>query len=446
MKPRKVVFVTAGTRGDVLPFFFAAQVFKARGWNTVVNASADHEVLAEKLDICFSPNPLPAQNSTIRDTLPNGQGFEVMEFLKRVVWAPEASWYSLRINHLLDICKDADLIVCQAWLLLGIASTISQYYNLPLVAVQIYPVMPTRCVPCCLTPSQVSRLSFKLKNIFPHMSGLLNYFSYHYYYIRHQWRFESAMLNNFRSKLSMTRTTEHVMYYANPNVSTVIGAWSPIIFNPTDWKYGAVTGFWHSCFSIDEPLSPEVETFFGHGEPPICIGWGSFSKTLSTEFLFNLIVYSTYLSSSRALVLCGWSDIDTANLLQAFPPDMVAHARQNICVCKYAPHSKIFPRCEMIIHHGGAGTTGDALRYGKIQLITPVLREQFLWQMACVDLGISVSLPGLINITPKQLSDGILRMRESPECRLRARMLRETQDRQDMALQTFGELCEGLLS
>ena len=37
----------------------------------------------------------------------------------------------------------------------------------------------------------------------------------------------------------------------------------------------------------------------------------------------------------------------------------------------YVPYSKIFPHAATIVHQGGSGTTGQALRSGRPQLIVP---------------------------------------------------------------------------
>ena len=42
---------------------------------------------------------------------------------------------------------------------------------------------------------------------------------------------------------------------------------------------------------------------------------------------------------------------------------------ENIVVRSYLPHSQVFPRCTVLIHHGGIGTTGQALIAGRPQLV-----------------------------------------------------------------------------
>ena len=48
-----------------------------------------------------------------------------------------------------------------------------------------------------------------------------------------------------------------------------------------------------------------------------------------------------------------------------------------VFVGDYAPFSEIFPRARIVIHHGGIGTTGQALRAGKAQLVVPLFADQF---------------------------------------------------------------------
>ncbi|MBY0521547.1 MAG: hypothetical protein K2P79_14095, partial [Sphingomonas sp.] len=45
--------------------------------------------------------------------------------------------------------------------------------------------------------------------------------------------------------------------------------------------------------------------------------------------------------------------------------------------CAYARHSVLFPQAAAIVHHGGVGTTGQAMRAGKPQLVVPHMGDQF---------------------------------------------------------------------
>jgi UDP:flavonoid glycosyltransferase YjiC (YdhE family) len=66
-----------------------------------------------------------------------------------------------------------------------------------------------------------------------------------------------------------------------------------------------------------------------------------------------------------------------------------ALATCDVFVAGYAPHSLVFPRAAAVIHHGGIGTVGQALRAGKPQVICPVLGDQFDNAERLVRLGVA---------------------------------------------------------
>ncbi|MET0793626.1 MAG: nucleotide disphospho-sugar-binding domain-containing protein, partial [Polyangiaceae bacterium] len=51
-------------------------------------------------------------------------------------------------------------------------------------------------------------------------------------------------------------------------------------------------------------------------------------------------------------------------------------------------HARLFPRVDLVVHHGGAGTTATALRAGVPQLIVPHILDQFFHARRIADLGI----------------------------------------------------------
>jgi UDP:flavonoid glycosyltransferase YjiC (YdhE family) len=68
----------------------------------------------------------------------------------------------------------------------------------------------------------------------------------------------------------------------------------------------------------------------------------------------------------RAVLLIGR---DPANRPREWlPPD--------IMLAESAPHEELFPRAAAIVHQGGVGTTGQALRSGRPTLIVPHAHDQ----------------------------------------------------------------------
>jgi MGT family glycosyltransferase len=65
---------------------------------------------------------------------------------------------------------------------------------------------------------------------------------------------------------------------------------------------------------------------------------------------------------------------------------------EGVIVVDYAPHSEIFPRAAVVVHHGGVGTTGQALRSGRPMLVVPYAHDQPDNAMRLVRLGVARTL------------------------------------------------------
>ena len=59
----------------------------------------------------------------------------------------------------------------------------------------------------------------------------------------------------------------------------------------------------------------------------------------------------------------------------------------------YAPFSQLLPRCAALVHHGGIGTTAQALAAGVPQLVMPLAHDQFDTAMRVRRLGVGSSIP-----------------------------------------------------
>ena len=67
--------------------------------------------------------------------------------------------------------------------------------------------------------------------------------------------------------------------------------------------------------------------------------------------------------------------------------------RNSLAVIGYASHALLFPRAAAVIHHGGIGTTAQALRAGAPQLVCPVLGDQFDNADRLRRLGVATVVP-----------------------------------------------------
>jgi UDP:flavonoid glycosyltransferase YjiC (YdhE family) len=64
-------------------------------------------------------------------------------------------------------------------------------------------------------------------------------------------------------------------------------------------------------------------------------------------------------------------------LLTRFGEQLPSSLPANVIHADYAPFSELLPRVAALVHHGGIGTTSQALAAGVPQLIAPMSHDQF---------------------------------------------------------------------
>lgn len=153
-------------------------------------------------------------------------------------------------------------------------------------------------------------------------------------------------------------------------------AYSPeIVPAPREWRDARVlvSGYWF----LEEPdwrPEPELSAFLEAGPPPVYVGFGSM-PVVDKQRLTQSVLDALEQLGHRAILASGWGGLGKGQL-----PTHV-HALDQ------APHSWLFPRMATIVHHGGAGTTGAALRAGRPSVVYPFLGDQPFWARRIADLG-----------------------------------------------------------
>jgi UDP:flavonoid glycosyltransferase YjiC (YdhE family) len=70
---------------------------------------------------------------------------------------------------------------------------------------------------------------------------------------------------------------------------------------------------------------------------------------------------------------------------QKLPPGVIA--------VPYAPHAAVFPRACVVVHQGGIGTTGEAMRAGRPMLVVPYSHDQPDHAARLTRLGVARAIP-----------------------------------------------------
>ena len=121
-------------------------------------------------------------------------------------------------------------------------------------------------------------------------------------------------------------------------------------------------------------VPPEVEAFLSHGPAPVVFTAGSAMKQAQAMFAVSLEVCKRI--GCRGL------------LINLFPDQIPAQLPDGVMACRWAPFSGVFARAAAVVHHGGIGTTAQALAAGVPQLVTPFAHDQFDNAMRVLRLGV----------------------------------------------------------
>lgn len=144
---------------------------------------------------------------------------------------------------------------------------------------------------------------------------------------------------------------------------------------PDDYSpHEKTTGYWF--VKPDDTWTPpeDLEAFLNEGPAPVYVGFGSMPSD-DAEALTRDVVAALDLAGQRGIIATGWSGLSGADL----PAQHFA--------LESAPHSWLLPRCAAVVHHGGAGTTHEGLRWGRPSIVCPVFGDQPFWAHVVAGFG-----------------------------------------------------------
>lgn len=117
----------------------------------------------------------------------------------------------------------------------------------------------------------------------------------------------------------------------------------------------------------ETPSSDPVAAFLAAGEAPVFVGFGSLTPRdeMARAELLAVVEGALARAGARALV-------------QGLAPPGITAGGRILHVARVA-HAQVFPRCAVLVHHGGAGTSHAAARAGVPSVVVPHVVDQFFW-------------------------------------------------------------------
>ncbi len=355
-KPRslRIVLTTLGSLGDLHPYIAVALELKTRGHRPAIATSSLYREKVEALGIDFFPLrpefPAPEEKR------------EIIDRLMHPTKGPERVIREWVIPNFRETYADIDVAAQGADLLVSHPLTfgtrvVAEHRGLPWASSLLAPVSFMSAYDASLVPFPGIKFFRKLGPTF--MRSLMNAGQRHinpWFQPIHQLRAELGLPFNPHPLFAGQHSPDLVLAM----YSEVLGASQP------DWPESALlTGFaFYDKHKVTE-VSRELAAFLDAGPPPIVFTLGS-SAVINPGDFYSESAKAAEQLGQRAVLLVG------PEVLKSTPLNLP----QGVVTFDYAPYSELFPRAIVIVHQGGVGTTGQALRAGRPTLIVPFAHDQ----------------------------------------------------------------------
>ena len=397
----KIVVTAAGSRGDVQPCVALGLGLKRAGHEVTFASWEPYRHLAESRGLTFHPIVGPDPDRLVEALVAAGRN--PLGYAKR--FRPLLRPHVGRgLRDCLAACEGADAVIYTP---LGFAGFMAaEHLGLPSVGSVVTPLfIRDSGFPSAVLGRPLS-LPGDLYNRVSHPAAEQLY-----------WRIVEPLVADARREAGlapMPRLRGPLGEIHRQRRPFLLG-WSPHVL-PTDGRRGGwmqATGYWF--LDREEVWRPQekLRRFVEAGEPPVALGLGSMGRTRASEA--GRIVWLTAKALGR-VGLRGVLVSDHEGTDASLPENVVR-------IPGGVPYDWLFPRVSVAVHHGGVGTTAEALRAGTPSVVVPVVPDQEFWGWRVHTLGAGPAPIPHKKLTAEKLSSAILRAATDPEIRRRCELL-----------------------
>lgn len=343
-----VLLIAIGSHGDVHPFVGIGRGLAARGHRVTILTNAHFEHMITRAGLRFAQL---GDDATFRRMLKDelmwhpqkGPG-RVMSYVSS--WLPEM--YEKTLANV-----SADSVLVGSSLALG-SLIAAEKHGLRYATAHLAPL----CV----------RSSVEM----PTFPGGLNFTRFPAWFKRKFWEGADRWfidphlapgVNALRSTLGLPPVSRVLDGYWNAPRLT-LGLWPEWwgAAQPDHPPQLRLTGFPLYDEADHHELDPDLEAWLDTGDAPIAFTPGS-AMTHGRGF---------FEAAAKACELLGRRGVLLTRHIEQIP----SHLPPTVRHFSYAPFSELLPRCRALVHHGGIGTTAQALRAGVPQLVMPMSHDQ----------------------------------------------------------------------
>lgn len=385
-RPR-ILIATLGTRGDVQPYVALAAELTLQGADVVLSTGEGFEDMIERT------------GARARPVSVNYQALLQQEDIRAALHSLKGMIRAARQNIVLQ-----QRIVQELWqigldekpdlILFNLKATVMTLVGRRLGV----PALPTSLQPVLAATGDFPLALFGL----PDMGAFFNRRSYGIGRLLMKAGLGSLykpLKQEAAVELSMAGSTIDGYQHGGGKAISLQAFSSALVPTPDDWPSEFwQCGYWFTPPPADYEPPDDLGQFLAAGAPPVYLGFGSMPSK-NPESLTKTVLSALGQTDQRAILATGWGGLAKEAL-----PDGLS---ENLFLIDKAPHSWLFPRCAGVVHHGGAGTTHEALRWGRPALVCPVFGDQPFWGKRVHAIGAGPEPIAQKKLTPDTLAQAL---------------------------------------
>ena len=346
----RMILIAIGSHGDVHPMLGIAGKLKQLGHEVIVLTNPYFESLVQQLGFSFRPLGTAEEFQTVSDNPAVWRPVSGFKLLAR--WGILHTMEPL-YQHLKKLYIPGNTVVAAPITATG-ARIAQEKLGLPLATIHLQPA--------------IFRSIYESPRLPPMLlgRGVPKWFKKFQFHLADRLLVDpvlAAGTNRFRATLGLT-PVRNILDRWCLSPQRIIGLFPSWFAAPQpDWPAQTLlTGFPLWDEREISKANHEVEAFLEAGSPPFVFTPGTAMKH-GRDFFRVAIKVSGQLGQ-RAILLSN----HTEQIPRQLPPGIVHF--------DYIPFSQILPRCAALIHHGGIGSTAQALAAGIPQLIMAMAFDQ----------------------------------------------------------------------
>jgi UDP:flavonoid glycosyltransferase YjiC (YdhE family) len=369
----KILLVTRGSQGDIYPYLRLSAELVRRGHTVTLSLPKIFEPQAKETGVNYTIQG----KDDIGGMMENHLGTKyLLEWTRRVI--------DQQFSELIPLLAEHDVLVASNTEF-G-APSIAEYHKKPLIRTAYGPFIPSKKIPPPVMPWPEPHPVFKPAFLWSILNMGLNMMA-------------KKTVNKNRALYSLPPIKDQ-------SVHAPANAFNYLMYSPSfgsvdnDWPYRwAIGGYvFNDELSYDKSKYDTFLEFLQKDKKKTLFFTLGSCNTDAHERFTRLLYRVCNEHEIKLAIGSGWHQVGSS----------LTKADDIFFLDFLIPHCLVFPLCDAIIHHGGAGTSHNCARAGKPQMMAPLFLDQFYWGRQVKLLGVGPERVTIKNISYNELEKKVL--------------------------------------